>query len=367
MLEKATELLNIFISNGYEAYIVGGFVRDSILGKQSLDIDICTNATPKQIQSIFKDVKLPFEQYGAVNLVYKKITFEITTYRMDLEYKDNRFPSKIVYTDNLIIDLKRRDFTMNTLCIDNNGNIIDKLNNINDIKNHLIKCVGDANIKLQEDALRILRAIRFATILDFKIDKELEIAILNNRFLLKDLSYYRKKQELNKIFSSVNALKGIELIKQYKLEECLNINIDNNIVKTNDPIGMWVQVNPCDKYQFTSNEQDYINAIRRVVKDKDINDIELYRNGNYVCYIAAQILGIDAVNIYDRYDNLPITKSSDVNITQKQIIDMLKLEDKSLTKMIFKDIEDKIVSKRLNNDYESIKKYLIDNYKNDIL
>ena len=148
MKEKALELLKIFSENGYEAYLVGGFVRDYVLGKKSFDIDICTNATPRQVQEIFKGAKLPFEGYGSVHLSYKNINFEITTYRMDLEYKDKRKPSKIVYTNSLLIDLKRRDFTMNTLCMDKDGNVIDKLDAIDDIKNGIIKTVGNAYKKI---------------------------------------------------------------------------------------------------------------------------------------------------------------------------------------------------------------------------
>ena len=157
LIEKACELLQMFYSSGYEAYVVGGFVRDIILGRNSFDVDIATNATPKEVQMIFKDVKLPFEGYGSVHLVYKKVNFEITTYRMDLEYQDKRKPSKIVYTDKLIIDLRRRDFTMNTLCMDKNKNIIDLLNARCDIENKVIKTVGNANRRLKEDSLRILR------------------------------------------------------------------------------------------------------------------------------------------------------------------------------------------------------------------
>lgn len=362
MLDKAIEILKTFEEKGYEAYIVGGFVRDFVLNKESVDIDIATNATPKDIQQIFHDVKLPFEQYGAVLVTYKKNVFEITTYRMDLEYRNNRFPSKIIYTDKLVIDLKRRDFTMNTLCMNSKKEILDVLGIMDDIKNRVIRCVGDADKRLEEDALRILRAIRFASVLDFDMDAFLKESIFRNRASLKNLSFYRKKQELNKIFSCANVLKGINLIREFDLESYLDIRLNDNIVKTNDPLGIWLQVNPSEEYQFTNNEKAYLKAIKHVVNDKTINDIELYHNGNYVCYIAAQILGIDAVNIYDRFDALPITKSSDVKVSQKDIIDILKLEDKSLSKSIFKEVENKILLKELVNDKDIIEKYLIDTY-----
>lgn len=361
------ELLNIFYDNGYEAYIVGGFVRDIILNKKSFDVDICTNATPKEIKQIFSDVKLPFEGYGSVHLTYKKVNFEITTYRMDLEYQDKRKPSRIVYTDKLIIDLRRRDFTMNTLCMDRQGKIIDLLDATSDIKHKLIKTVGNADKKLKEDSLRILRAIRFATELDFELSPELQDAIINNCKSVKELSYFRKKQELNKIFSSVNVLKGISLLKSFGLDTYLDIDLNKEIVKTSDPIGIWAQVNPCCKYPFTANEKSYLKAILEVLKDGTINDMELYKKGNYVCYIASQILKINETSIYERYDLLPINKPSDIKLNGKDIIDILKLEDKSKVKTILKDIEYKIVNRELLNNANDLKGYVIATYSNNMI
>lgn len=363
LLEKALELINIFDQNGYEAYIVGGFVRDLILKRNSMDVDICTNATPKEVKELFKEVKLPFEQYGSVHLKYKKIDFEITTYRMDFEYNNGRTPSKIEYTDKLIVDLKRRDFTMNTLCMDKDGNIIDLLNGMNDINSRVIKTVGNSKKRLSEDALRILRAIRFSTELDFEISGELKRAIIQNRKLLNKLSFYRKKQELNRIFLSPNILKGLKKIKKYGIEKYLNIRIPRNIVKTNDTIGIWAQINPDSNYEFTTNEKEYIDKIKKLVKSGKITDRDIYKYGNYVCYIAAQILGINEVSIHERYDNLPIKKSSDIVINGKDIIEIVNPSDKKIIKIIMNDVEDKILTKQLDNDYEKIKLYIIDTYK----
>lgn len=352
------ELLKIFEDNNYEAYLVGGFVRDYILKRQSTDVDICTNATPMQIKEIFKEVKLPFESYGSVHLNYKKVDFEITTYRMDLEYKNKRNPSKIMYTDNLEIDLKRRDFTMNTLCMDSSGKIIDLFNNRQDIDNKIIKTVGDANKKLAEDSLRILRAIRFATELNFTIDDELSFAIVQNEYLLSELSFFRKKQELNRILLSSNVLYGISLLKKYNLDKYLDIQISDNFVKTSDPIGMWVQLKPSVKYQFTSNEKRYIKSIDDIINSGNIDDITLYKNGNYVSLIAAQIMGIDEKLVHDMYDKLPIKKISDIALKPRDIIDLLNIKDNYKIKDILNDLEGEILIGDLNNNKEDIEKYL---------
>ena len=165
-----------------------------------------------------------------------------------------------------------------------------------------------------------------------------------------------------KIFSSSNALYGISLIKEFGLESYLGININKRIVKTSDPIGVWAQVEPICDYQFTNNEKEYISSINKIVAKKEINDIDIYNEGNYVCFIAAQILGIDEVNIYDRYDSLPIKKTSDIVLKPGEIIDILSLEDKSKIKNIIKDLELKIINKKLKNDKENIKEYIIENY-----
>ena len=369
LLEKGLELLNILNENGYDAYIVGGFVRDYILDIKSVDVDIATSATPKQVTHLFNlfGVEVSDNSYGSVKIVYKKCTFEITTYRIDIEYKDNRFPSKILYTNNLMMDLKRRDFTINTLCMDKDKNIIDLLEAKSDIENKIIKSVDDPNVKIKEDALRILRAIRFSTTLDFSLDKKLESAIINNKEGLNNISYHRKKEELNKIFSSPNALNGISLIKKYNLEDYLGIKIPNIIVKTSDPIGIWAQINPDSRYSFTKNEKGYLNDILTILNKGSISDMDLYKYGNYICFIAADILNYNSVEVYNRYDNLPIKKRSDICVKPLDIINILKIEDKSILNTIIKDLEEKIVKRKINNDTKSIAKYLIDTYKDNML
>lgn len=367
MKEKALEILNIFYDSGYEAYIVGGYVRDTLLGKESYDIDICTNATPKEIKEIFKNVKLSNEDYGSVYLTYKKSNFEITTYRLDLDYKDKRKPSKVFYTNKLIIDLKRRDFTVNTLCMDKDGNIVDLLNVKDDLQNKVLKVVGDANKKLYEDALRILRAIRFAMDLKFTMDDDLKRAINNNKKGLEKLSFYRKKEELQRIFSSRNSAYGISLLREFELDRYLGIDLNKYIVITNDPLGIWTQINPNSNYPFTSNEKSYLEAILRVLKENNIDDMTLYKEGNYVCSIAGNILKIDESIIHNRFENLPIKKHSDIKINGKDIIDVLNPDNLSIIKNIMKDIEEKIIYKKLKNEKEELIKYVIDTYQNNML
>ena len=137
MEEKALEILKILNNNHYEAYVVGGYVRDTLLNRKTNDIDICTSATPKEILQIFDNVSISDMQYGSVVVAYKGYNFDITTFRKEIKYESNRKPVKIKYIKDLKKDLLRRDFTINTLCMNSNGDIIDILNIKNDMKNEL--------------------------------------------------------------------------------------------------------------------------------------------------------------------------------------------------------------------------------------
>ena len=173
MMEHALKILKELTSKSYKAYIVGGFVRDYLLGIESNDIDITTNATPKEIKEIFNDNCLPNDDYGSVVVLKNGVHFEITTFRKEFDYVDNRRPLEVKYVNDLYTDLLRRDFVINTLCMDDNGKIIDYLGGQIDLEKRIIRCVGDSYVKFSEDSLRILRAIRFATILDFELSSDI--------------------------------------------------------------------------------------------------------------------------------------------------------------------------------------------------
>lgn len=155
MKELAFEILNILDEFGYVGYIVGGYVRDVLLGIETHDIDITTNATPMELKEVFHQEELINTGYGSVKLIYKNNSFEITTFRKENNYLDNRHPSSITYVDDLAEDVLRRDFTINALCIDKNDNLIDLINGQEDLKNHMLKTIIDSDQSFSQDALRI--------------------------------------------------------------------------------------------------------------------------------------------------------------------------------------------------------------------
>ena len=178
-LEKGIEILKILNSNSFEAYIVGGAVRDYLLNIDSNDIDITTNATYSDICLLFNDVKNEGEKYHSCRVVFMEEEFEITTYRKDLSYLDHRHPITAKATA-LKEDLVRRDFTINALAMNSNYEIIDIFNGMDDLKNKLIRTIGDADIRFNEDSLRVLRAIYYSAKLDFKLDTNIVNAFSKN-------------------------------------------------------------------------------------------------------------------------------------------------------------------------------------------
>lgn len=200
----ANELIHTLQNNGYSAYIVGGCVRDSILGKTPHDWDICTSATPSEMLKIFKDRKIIETglQHGTVTIVVNGEPYEITTYRIDGIYSDNRRPDTVTFTDKLVEDLRRRDFTINAMAYNDEEGLIDPFNGMQDIEYKKIDCVGSAKDRFEEDALRILRAIRFAAQLEFTIMPGTEWEIHQQYKNLENISIERINSEFCKIASS---------------------------------------------------------------------------------------------------------------------------------------------------------------------
>ena len=357
------DLLKKISSHGYDAYLVGGYPRDLYMGRNSIDYDVCTNATPKELKEIFSNSILKTEQYGSVTLLYKNLRFEITTFRRDIKYLNNRKPIEIEYINSLEEDLKRRDFTMNTMCIDKDGTLLDLMNGKKDIDSKIIKTVGNADLKIEEDSLRILRAIRFATILDFDLDEDLIKAIKKHKELLKTLSYYRKKEELDKIFSSTNCKKGINLIKELGLAEELELSNINSLVPTTYLIGIWAQLDVLDKYSFNNAEKESIIKINELINKDLLDNNNIYKYGLYISTIVSEIKGIDKKLVYEKYDNLYITNKNDINISAEEICSILNKKPGPYLKDMLNDLEYKLVNKYIENDKEKLSLYITNNYK----
>lgn len=190
--------------NGYEAFIVGGCVRDNILNRIAKDFDITTSATPEEIKKCFRKTFDTGIAHGTITVVQDSNNIEVTTYRIDGEYSDSRHPNEVVFTKNLKDDLLRRDFTMNAIAYHEKTGFIDPFYGIDDIRKKLIKGVGDPDKRFKEDALRMLRAIRFSAQLGFDIEVDTYDALANNSYLIEKVSIERIRDELLKLLMSSN-------------------------------------------------------------------------------------------------------------------------------------------------------------------
>lgn len=204
---KAKTIITLLENAGFEAFCVGGAVRDSIMGLNPTDWDITTSASPEDTVMVFKDYKTVDTglKHGTLTVVIDKTPFEVTTYRVDGDYNDNRHPENVHFTKNLSNDLSRRDFTVNALAYNDKTGLVDLYGGQEDIYNSIIKTVGNPSARFQEDGLRIMRALRFASVLGFTIESETAKAIHDNKDLLKNISAERLAVELSKLVCGKNA------------------------------------------------------------------------------------------------------------------------------------------------------------------
>lgn len=222
---EVSHVTNTLEKAGFQAYLVGGCVRDLVIGREPKDWDLTTNAKPDQIIGLFE--KTVYENtFGTVGVVVSRETkekdvihetIEVTPYRLEAKYSDFRHPDEVKFSDKLEDDLKRRDFTVNALALDSKGHLVDLFGGIKDIENKILRAVGEASDRFQEDALRMLRAVRFACQLDFSVSYETTESILKNADLIKKISGERIRDEFVKIIMSPSPASGITLLQKFGL------------------------------------------------------------------------------------------------------------------------------------------------------
>ncbi|MBT9778199.1 CCA tRNA nucleotidyltransferase [Clostridium sp. MCC353] len=202
--QEVEEIIGKLKNHGYEAYAVGGCVRDTLLGREPGDWDITTSAAPQQVKEVFPKTIDTGIQHGTVTIMINHVGYEVTTYRIDGEYEDGRHPKSVEFTSSLKEDLRRRDFTINAMAYSHETGIVDEFGGMEDLEQKVIRCVGCAVDRFTEDALRILRAIRFAAQLGFEIERETFDAIKKIAPNLVHVSKERIQTELTKLLLSPN-------------------------------------------------------------------------------------------------------------------------------------------------------------------
>ena len=236
--------------NGFEAFFVGGYVRDRILGKETFDVDIATNASLSDLEKIFRKENYRVNLW-CLTIEKNPYHIQITPYRKEGKYTDYRHPDNIEAVSSIIEDSQRRDFTINALYEDENGKIFDFHQGIFHLKEKKLVTVQEAEKSIKEDPLRILRALRFCSCYQLTMEKSLEKAIIHHKYLLENVSFYRKKQELEKIY-----YKGdLSIIKKYHLQSYFKLKEDYQ--KGEDIYEFWKQVDR-SYYPFTKEELNNI-------------------------------------------------------------------------------------------------------------
>lgn len=347
------EIMDKIIENGYEAYVVGGYVRDYLLGIETDDIDICTNAPINKITEMFKGEGIAFPQYYAFHIERDGVCYDITSYRKELSYRRNK-PIEIVPAKDLAEDLLRRDFTVNTFAISYDGKLIDIYGAKKDLDSRLIRVVGDTEKKFREDKTRIIRAIRFACTLDFDLDpKIVEFFDTKNVYLLNEISPEYKKKELDKIFDSPNTYKFFYLVNRYRMWKYFNIEECSNIIPSYNRYGVWAQINA--DLPFTNREKKKVEAIKKMVAKGDIAVMDFALYDEDVIFNAASILGIEnkvkmLIEILSMHSSLI---EMDISVGA-----MLTYVDVENFKRVYKSVERNIMEGKLANSREAIVEYL---------
>lgn len=332
----AQKVADRLIDNGFEAYFVGGCVRDCIMGQEPCDYDITTNALPEEIKKCFPDFNtiLTGEKHGTVTVVSEGENVEVTTYRIDGEYTDMRHPDKVSFTKNIFEDLSRRDFTMNAICY--NSVFVDPFSGIKDIENKIIRTVGEADKRFCEDALRIMRALRFSACLGFEIEEETKCSIHKNAHLLKSVSYERLYGEFSRLLMGRQA--------------------ENVLLEYGDVIGVFIpEIKPCIGFD-QKNDYHIYDVYTHMVKAVCFSEYNLkvrlalffHDIGKPLCFTTdesgghfkghAEISGNIAENVLKRLKVDNVTKSTVVDLIyhhQREIIPQKKYVKRFLSRFSY--------------------------------
>nr|WP_263325925.1 CCA tRNA nucleotidyltransferase [Neobacillus sp. Marseille-Q6967] len=375
---------------GYEAYFVGGSVRDFLLHKTISDVDIATSATPDEVKKIFpKTVDIGIE-HGTVLVLFQNQSYEITTFRTEAEYQDFRRPKEVTFIRVLSDDLQRRDFTMNAIAMNREGKIIDPFDGQTAIKEKIIRTVGDAKERFQEDALRMMRAVRFVSQLSFHIEEKSLAALKKLVSLLENIAIERKREEFQKLFAGANRKQALELIietniysflpglqnKKEEIQDMLSFNMDRL-----SPREMWALLGYCLKLKGKEIEGFFRNWRFPLKEIREIQHILLFLEkrlqsewSTYDLYIAGKAIIQSTEILYlvlegiretssihhflQLYKELPLKSRSQMKVTGNDLMIWYERNAGPWLKEKLDHVELAILEGHVANDKQRIKEWL---------
>ena len=389
-LRAAVPVLERINQAGFEVYFVGGCVRDTLLQRPLHDVDLATSAYPQEIKQIFPQTIDTGIEHGTVTVIYQKKAYEITTFRTESGYQDYRRPDKVEFVRSLKEDLKRRDFTINALAMNAQGEIIDLFAGIADLQQRQIRAVGVAADRFHEDALRMLRAVRFQAQLNFTIEKQTLAGIQTNAALLSHIATERIREEFIKLMEGSNRQAGLTSLYQtqlyrfcpglatYDFQKILQFAAG----QITDEATVWsflaylgqlkrAQVRPfLRQWKVANNNIKLAQAAIELLNNYQESNWQLYIAGQAATAIAAQVLRLTcqqelAEQLIEQYQDLPLKSPQQLAINGQQIMQVLNLSPGPQIGQYLKQIQQAIVAGQLVNDYPTIVNYLKNNNLSD--
>lgn len=376
--------------NGYEAVFVGGAVRDHLLGKPAKDIDIATAAEPIEVKALFSNTVDIGIDHGTVLVIVDKEPIEVTTFRTDGSYSDHRRPDDVFFVKSLKEDLLRRDFTINALAMKVNGELVDLFGGQQDLKNKIIRAVGNAVNRFQEDALRMLRAVRFSSVLDFVIEEQTFQAIQTLSNEIRHVSIERVKIEMDKLFIGLNPQKAFHYLEKTNLGSALPLfpektNELNNCLPFQSPIEGWAflmvagKFKPADisaAYKLSNKEHQTIDSIHELfIKRKTgfFNRQDLYRFEATSLTTAERFFAAfnknstsePAAEIEARKAALPIKSIQDLQINGADLMKWTGEKGGPWTGEWLKKIEQAVLNEVCKNDSTNIRDWFTHEFRSE--
>ena len=386
---EALPVMQQLVDAGYEAYFVGGSVRDMLLHKPISDVDIATSATPHEVKEIFPHTVDVGIEHGTVMVIHHKEGYEVTTFRTEEGYEDFRHPDKVTFVRSLEEDLKRRDFTINALAIGIDDQLMDFFDGIGDLERQCIRCVGDAKERFNEDALRMFRAVRFVGQLGFQVEEETKNAISLLKMNLSKVAVERMKVEFEKMIQSFYRKDALKLFVETGLYQAcplfdgkgeILLKLAEFPIKEMSVLQAWIlfvdelklsdkEVTHLLKSWKSSNEQirDVLVGYKtyRARKEEEWNFFLAYDCRYEVACEVEQLLiaqnkstsmeGLEAT-----YHSLPIRSMNDIHLNGHDIILILKLDKKGpIIGQVLKTVEKMILEQSISNDTEVLETYVL--------
>lgn len=389
-LQAAVPVLERINQAGFEVYFVGGCVRDTLLRRPLHDVDLATSAYPQEIKQIFPQTIDTGIEHGTVTVIYQKKAYEITTFRTESGYQDYRRPDKVEFVRSLKEDLKRRDFTINALAMNAQGEIIDLFAGMADLQQRQIRAVGVAADRFHEDALRMLRAVRFQAQLNFTIEKQTLAGIKTNAALLSHIATERIREEFIKLMEGCNRQAGLISLYQTQLYRfCPGLAtydfpkiLQFAAGQITDEATVWsflaylgklkrAQVRPfLRQWKVANNNIKLAQAAIELLNNYQESNWQLYIAGQAATATAAQVLCLTgqqdlAEQLIEQYQDLPLKSPQQLAINGQQIMQVLNLSPGPQIGQYLKQIQQAIVAGQLVNDYQTIVNYLKNNNLSD--